>query len=183
LEEKISPSMDPELSKTPPGEQVSREQGSPPASQSTTPPLEVEGGPEALHRFVQQIPEILEYCSLYFKTQIDRAKFSGRKILLGIILSLIFLILIVQIAYLSLSQLFQGLAEGIGEFFGARHWLGNVIVGGAFVLAFVLAILLFYRRLTRSAFKKTVKAYEDELYEQEKKYGHNIADQALSSQE
>ncbi len=141
-------------------------------------PFPPEDGPEALRRLAGQIPEILDYLFFYLRAQMDRAKFSVKKIGGYVFLGIVSLFLIIQLIYLSLHHLFLGLAEGISQRFPLSPWLGSVILGGGVFLLFLMTVLLGSYWIRRGSFRKTKKVYEHEFKEQKIKYGHSIVEQA-----
>jgi len=136
----------------------------------------------ALRQIRADVAELQEYARYYVSTRVDAAKAIGRQVIFWTVIlgiaGVVFLAVIATAAVL----LLQGIAGGLADAFDGAPWLGPVLVG-ALTLAITFAGLFLVRaRVEKSALKRKQKEYGDRQTEQERWFGHSVAQRATRAE-
>jgi hypothetical protein len=136
---------------------------------------------EALHTLLHQSSELYAYFWHYIKAQIDLLKLSGRNLFVLAVIAGLGAVLAVSALVVSVVLLLTGLAVGVGVAVGGALWLGQVIVGLAMLILFVIAVLIGWSRIRNRSLSQKVQDYAERQHQQHLQFGHNAADRARHS--
>jgi hypothetical protein len=132
-------------------------------------------------KLLRQAAELFEYASYYLSAKADEAKLSLRQVIVRVALEAIGVLAAAGLIVVAVALVFIGLGEGLGEAFGHRPWLGN-LVSGLILSSLVGAwICLRVMVIKKHFLKKTVEHYEQRKLRQQTKFGRTVTDQAAAA--
>jgi membrane protein implicated in regulation of membrane protease activity len=136
---------------------------------------------EALYVLLQQGLELYTYFSHFIRAQIDTLKLSGRQIILWAAVGSLGAVLLVSALVMGVVLFLSGLATGVGMAVGGALWLGQIVVGLAFLILFGIVLLLGWSRLQSRSRSQKVQDYAERQQQQRLQFGHSVAERANRS--
>ena len=148
-------------------------------AQASTAPGEQGPSPdEALRRLLQQLEELRAYSTHFVSAKVDGFILSVRQLLVWMVLGIVGLIALAAVVVTAIVLFLGGTAGGLGQLFGGRLWLGQLVVGGGLLLLLTLSILIGVRTWQRRARQQKVQQYDERQRQQRAAFGHSVADRA-----
>jgi hypothetical protein len=133
---------------------------------------------QAFARLGRDVNELKAYASYYLSAKADGVKRTVRNVAMYAAVGVIGLIAGGAIIATAAGLLIVGLARALGELFGGRVWLGD-LVAGVLVLALLgLGVWLMLKKLTGTWRSQTVLKYEQRKQSQREQFGHDVGDRA-----
>jgi uncharacterized membrane protein YqjE len=149
-------------------EQAQRDQGPNPAV-------------EALHRLGRDVEELKEYASLYAAAKVDGVKRTVRNIGLYAALGVLGLIAGGALVATAVGLIVVGLAVLLGNAFGGRYWLGNMVTGVLVLAVIGAGVWFMMNKLTGTWRSQTMKKYEQRKQSQRQRFGHDVSQRAAQA--
>jgi len=136
---------------------------------------------DALKLLLKQIHELKEYFSYYVTAKTDSAKLQLRITLFRVVLSALGFVTLAGFLVTAGWFVLSGIAGGLGELFGDRLWIGNIVTGVLASTGLGLGIYYAVARRMRISRKRTIEKYEERQARQQTDFGHKACDQAADS--
>lgn len=133
---------------------------------------------EAFTRITGDLEEIKEYAGYYLAAKVDGIKQSVRNIGLYAALGVLGAIVGGAIVATAAGLLVVGLAEALGNLFGGRYWLGDLVTGVVVLGAVAGGAYFMMNKLTGTWRSQTLKKYEQRKQDQRERFGHDVAGRA-----
>jgi hypothetical protein len=134
-------------------------------------------GPAAAGRLREQLAELAEYWRYYLSARADQLKISVQRVVFGIALGLVGLLVAAALAVTSTVVLVMGIAEGLGQAFGDRLWLGYTVTGVVILLGIVISLYLVVYGFLKASRARMVRKYEQRRQQQAARFGHDLEGQ------
>jgi hypothetical protein len=133
---------------------------------------------EAFARITHDLDELKEYAGYYVGAKVDGIKQSIRNIGLYAALGVLGAIVGGAIVATAAGLLVVGLAEALGNLFGGRYWLGDLVTG-ILILGLVGGGAYFMmNKLTGAWRTQTLKKYEQRKQDQRQRFDHDVTSRA-----
>lgn len=136
-----------------------------PASPPQTDPLQDLGG---------QLSALREFVSFYLVSKWDGAKATLREAALAAALTAIAIFTLCSLIFIGLVLLLGGIAQGLGEWFDHRLWLGCLSLGGAMLIAIGGCVYFGVRSVRRGFAERTRLRYEERKAQQIAQFGTSV---------
>jgi hypothetical protein len=133
---------------------------------------------EAFTRITRDLDELKEYAGLYVSAKADGVKRTVRNIGLYAALGLLGAIAGGAIVATAAGLLVVGLAEALGNLFGGRYWLGDLVTGVVVLGAVAGGAYFMMNKLTGTWRSQTLKKYEQRKQDQRERFGHDVSSRA-----
>ncbi len=135
---------------------------------------------DEFRRLLRQFHELQEYFAYYLSAKVDRARLGLRNAIVSMALAALAFVVAAGTCVLAIWLVLTGSAEGLGVLFGHRPWAGTLSVGLLLVAALAGGLYGTLSRLRKIAREGTVAKYENRQFQQQARYGHNVADRAAA---
>ncbi len=146
------------------------------ARASTAPGEQGPSPEEALRRLLQQLEELRAYSTHFVSAKVDGFILSVRQLLVWMVLGIVGLIALAAVVVTAIVLFLGGTAGGLGQLFGGRLWLGQLVVGGGLLLLLTLSILIGVRTWQRRSRQQKVQQYDERQLQQRAAFGRSVAD-------
>jgi hypothetical protein len=133
---------------------------------------------EAFTRITHDLDELKEYAGYYVSAKVDGIKQSVRNIGLYAALGVLGAIVGGAIVATAAGLLVVGLAEALGNLFGGRYWLGDLVTGILILGAVGGGAYFMMNKLTGAWRTQTLKKYEQRKQDQRQRFDHDVATRA-----
>jgi hypothetical protein len=124
-----------------------------------------------------------EYVSYFLNAKADTVRLSFRNLFLSAVLAAFCFVAVGGLIVIASWLILSGTAEGLGELFGHRSWVGSFITGCLLLAGLRGAMYYTMARRNRIAGQRTAKRYEKLQSRQQTQFGERsyLADQAANS--
>lgn len=146
----------------------------PRAAASPSTPSHAAAASESWAAIDKLVRELIEYVSYYVSVRADRIRFGLLRTIVMLLLGCTAALLGAALISAAGVLLLVGAGQGLGEAFGGRLWLGNMVAGAAFLVVVGAAVFIASRRIVRSATFKTVHKYAERLQRQRREFGRDL---------
>ena len=136
------------------------------------------GPPHPLDGVFRQVRELADYANLYVETRKDMVRATLRGLIWKAALGVVGAVAGVTVIIVAVIYLLSGIAHGLGDLFGERYWLGELVTGVVILASLVAIAFLGIRSLTKKARERTVKKYERRQQQQRERFGHSTTERA-----
>jgi hypothetical protein len=109
---------------------------------------------------LSHLAELRDSARLYLSVRIDQWRSTGRHLLMQLIMLIVGGIFAAAALVTSAVLFVNGLATGLGVLLGGRTWIGQVVVGGALILAVFGCVVWGARYLRIAEHQQLVTKYE-----------------------
>lgn len=133
-------------------------------------------GPAAFEKLLRQFAEFREYGAYLAATKVDSIKLTVKTIGIFAGLGLLGLVAAAGMTIVAVAQILGGIAGGLGELFGDRLWLGNLVTGLLVLGIMAGAIVLVMKKLTGASQSATVAKYEARRKTQRAQFNRDVDD-------
>ena len=130
---------------------------------------------EAIHRIPSLLTELRDHVLYYVAVRVALIRARIRSAVLAVILFAFLLVAAAAAVVASITLLLLGAAHGLGQAFGGRIWLGDLVVGAIALVLMVLWLSSMFGGARRRAHELTVQQFEGLKAEQ--RLGLNRGDQ------
>jgi cytochrome c biogenesis protein CcdA len=141
------------------------------------------GPPHPLDAIFGQVRELTEYARFYVETRKDLFRAGLRSLIWKAALGVIAAIAGTTVIVVASAYLLSGIAHGLGELFGERYWLGELVTGAVVLLGLFAAAFLGIKMLTKKSRERIAKKYERRQQEQHQRFGHSASERAQQLRE
>ncbi len=123
-------------------------------------------GPEAFDRLLGDLASLGDQAAIYLAARKDQVKLGARRALLGIALGLLALSIVAAVLVTAAALTVGGIARGLGELFGQRLWLGELVTGTVILAVTGIAGYFSVHNVLRNSRWNTINRYA-ELHKQQ----------------
>ncbi len=125
-----------------------------------------------------RLDELKEYVSYYLSAKADGIKVTLRNV--GIYAALGVVGLIAGGAFIVTLMVFllRGIAGGLGELFGGRLWLGELVTAIVLLAILGAGTMFILNRLTKASRERTAKKYASRQQQQRARFGTDVNQRA-----
>jgi hypothetical protein len=127
--------------------------------------------------------EVREYAAYYVKARVDALKLSLRNLILMVALGIIGAFAGGALVVMAVVLLCIGIAHGLGELFGGRLWLGDLVTAILLLGAIGATVYIAVTRVTKTSKERVVKAYEQRKRQQRADHGVDVHERAEEQRE
>jgi len=155
------------------------------ASTAPPPPDQAPRNPaaEAFSRITHDAAELKEYAQYYIAAKIDSFRSAVKRVAILAGIGVMAAVAGCTVIAVAVGLVLVGIAEALGNLFGGRYWLADIVVGVVVLGALALTIWLMMKKLTGSWRSQTVKKYEERKQSQRERFGHDVEERAKSASE
>jgi hypothetical protein len=132
---------------------------------------------------IKQFRALGEYFSYFLNAEADSVRLSFRNLFLSAVLAAFGFVAIGGLIVIASWLILSSTAEGLGELFGHRSWIGSFITGFLLLIGLWGAMYYNVARRNRIAGQRTAKRYERLQTRQQTQFGERsfLANQAANS--
>lgn len=138
---------------------------------------------DVVERVLRGAGELVEYGRHYLHAKTDAAKLKAREALIVAALGAIGFLTGVGLLIVAGAMIFTGIAAGLGEWFGGRRWLGDLVAGVVLFAGLSGGVWGSLYVLRRSSRQKTISKYEERKHDQRQRFGHDVAKRAAGTRD
>ncbi len=131
-------------------------------------------GPEAVTRLKLQLLEFQEYAAHYLAVKIDKVMLQVRKIASLAILGVLGAVVGLTAIGVSTIMVLMGTAQGLGELFGGRIWLGYLLTGLVIIIGAAVAVKVLIGGMMTSLRNQLAQAYALRKESQRDRFGRDV---------
>lgn len=130
----------------------------------------------ALRLLLEQFRSLGEYFSYYLAALSDSFKLTLRSTFIGMTFGAIGFVSISGLILIASWFVLSGIAVGLGELFGERTWVGNIISGCLLLAGLGGAMYYALSKYAGAACDRTIKKYEKRQIQQQSRFGRSVSD-------
>lgn len=137
--------------------------------------------PDDLKLLLKQFRELAEHFAVFVTAKTDSVKLSVRHVVLWVVLAALGFVAVGGLTVMAGWLMLSGIADGLGELFGNRPWVGSLMTGFLLLAGLGLGMVYTVAKRNRIARDRTAQKYETRKARQQAEFGQNVADRSATT--